>query len=670
MESTECIIIDFDNECFEQSIMVTQYDTGKKVRCHIKGTSGNVGLAMVYCRKPSGLETYTNADVVDDHTVEFYITQQMNAEIGETKCQLQLFGDDKSLTSYKFKMRVRENMIANSRITSTDEYTAFLDAVSKLTGTDAELSDEIEVERAERKSADELEKAARMSDDAVERNARQTADAEERAERKQEIAIERARIDNLITANNPTEGNSELLDIRVGDDGTVYSSAGEAVRSQIKNTLYSMKNIISTEQLADFNDAEKNKIYMISASGIKHSPLDGVGMILSCLSANDVIEDGYCAQVAQTVASKNIMFIRSQFNKAWNEWDEIITKTALDERGYTKYAFRLNPENVDSIDILSDTNNAKANTLYMISHIINNTPDNIPGMLSTLSNYADSYEMGGWCAQQYNTIGGGIPRMYIRYCFSDDWVEWERIVTEHMLSDEINKIEDKIDSAKIECSISLFETIGIVGDSYASGVIYSDSDNFVTKYNKSWGQILARETGCIVTNFSEGGLSTRSWLTSNKGLPLLKSEAPKELYILCLGINDWYHLGDSYLGTLEDITSHENYTDYGDTFYGNYGKIIENIKEKAPDCFMIMSTIADSSRENFNEAIENIAEHYALPIIKQHADNYFQSDFYKNNMIGGHPTAINYSGMAKALRRMIEQCLKDNVEYFKQAFSN
>ena len=234
MESTECIIIDFDNECFEQSIMVTQYDTGKKVRCHIKGTSGNVGLAMVYCRKPSGLETYTNADVVDDHTVEFYITQQMNAEIGETKCQLQLFGDDKSLTSYKFKMRVRENMIADSRITSTDEYTAFLDAVSKLTGTDADLSHEIEVERAERKSADEIEKAARMSDDAVERNARQTADAEERAERIQEIAIERARIDNLITANNPTEGNSELSDIRVGFDGTTYDSAGEAVREQFE----------------------------------------------------------------------------------------------------------------------------------------------------------------------------------------------------------------------------------------------------------------------------------------------------------------------------------------------------------------------------------------------------------------------------------------------------
>jgi lysophospholipase L1-like esterase len=47
---------------------------------------------------------------------------------------------------------------------------------------------------------------------------------------KKEIAVERTRINNLIA--NPTSDDAELVDIRVGADGKVYGSAGEAVRQQ------------------------------------------------------------------------------------------------------------------------------------------------------------------------------------------------------------------------------------------------------------------------------------------------------------------------------------------------------------------------------------------------------------------------------------------------------
>lgn len=287
MESTECILIDFEHEGFEKIIKVTQFDTGKIVRCHIKGISGDVGLAMVYCRKPSGLETYTSADVVDDHTVEFAITKQMNAEIGEVKCQLQLFGDDKSLTSYPFKILVRENMIADSRVTSTDEYTAFIDTVSKLTGAHSELSDKIESEKVERVSADAAEKADRVSADEAEKSERQAADAVEKAERMQEIAVERARINNLVANNNPTEGNSELLDIRVGVDGTDYGSAGDAVRGQI-GSLYE-----DIENLYNLYDPLIETMYNTLLEKTGSVPINKLWICATPLKKNSILENIY-----------------------------------------------------------------------------------------------------------------------------------------------------------------------------------------------------------------------------------------------------------------------------------------------------------------------------------------------------------------------------------------
>ena len=44
------------------------------------------------------------------------------------------------------------------------------------------------------------------------------------------------RVNNLLVQNQPTEGNSELIDIRTGADGKTYPTAGEAVRAIGKGT--------------------------------------------------------------------------------------------------------------------------------------------------------------------------------------------------------------------------------------------------------------------------------------------------------------------------------------------------------------------------------------------------------------------------------------------------
>jgi predicted phosphodiesterase len=47
----------------------------------------------------------------------------------------------------------------------------------------------------------------------------------------------KAQVANLITANNDTDGNSELVDVRYGEDGKTYASAGEAIRAQVEASM-------------------------------------------------------------------------------------------------------------------------------------------------------------------------------------------------------------------------------------------------------------------------------------------------------------------------------------------------------------------------------------------------------------------------------------------------
>lgn len=70
-----------------------------------------------------------------------------------------------------------------------------------------------------------------------------------------DLEAERKRIDNIV-AQPPTVDNAETVDIRVGTDGTIYDSAGTAVRTQFNNVentflnsgMYKVTELIDNEK--------------------------------------------------------------------------------------------------------------------------------------------------------------------------------------------------------------------------------------------------------------------------------------------------------------------------------------------------------------------------------------------------------------------------------------
>ena len=152
------------------------------------------------------------------------------------------------------------------------------------------------------------------------------------------------------------------------------------------------------------------------------------------------------------------------------------------------------------------------------------------------------------------------------------------------------------------------------------------------------------------------------------GLSRLLSKPIEDIYYLVLGIND-VSLGLNYLGTLSDITQYKSKEFYADSFYGNYGRIIENIKEHAPNSKLIIFTMVnnDNLYLDYNRAIIELANYYNIPYIEQYDDDFFKSDIYLN-MSGSHPRAIAYSGMCNAFERLIKKCIINNFDYFKDYY--
>lgn len=221
-------------------------------------------------------------------------------------------------------------------------------------------------------------------------------------------------------------------------------------------------------------------------------------------------------------------------------------------------------------------------------------------------------------------------------------------------------------------SLAMFNSWGVVGDSYGEG-----------NHGRSWGSIAAQMVGNKdgFTNYSKSGISTSTYIDSEYGLLKLLADSAKEFYWLQLGINDSARVHDdpTYLGSIADISG--SYEDYPDTFYGNYGHIIEAIQAHAPRALMIMATVtfsnalramdadATTNIPPVNEAIHEIAEHYGIPCIDILEDQYIRSPWYGVTMggsgTGNHPTVVAFPAIAQAYMRLFGKCVMGNIAYFR-----
>ena len=252
------------------------------------------------------------------------------------------------------------------------------------------------------------------------------------------------------------------------------------------------------------------------------------------------------------------------------------------------------------------------------------------------------------------------------------------------IKDIINTIINDLQNIPVESStdplakiketvgfLSCFLHVGCIGDSLASGEATSNeggSTAYHDIYEHSWGQYLARATGNTYYNFSNGGLTTKTWMTSQHATNCFDGQHLCEAYIIGLGEND--AIAEMTVGTASDINL-SDYTQNADTYYGNYGKIIQRIKAVQPKAKIFALTNPQYNRETagYNDAVRGMSEIF---------DNVYIVDLYKDGRTiinsgfpslckrNGHYNAIGYQYISRIIATYIDWIIENNPDDFNQ----
>lgn len=286
---------------------------------------------------------------------------------------------------------------------------------------------------------------------------------------------------------------------------------------------------------------------------------------------------------------------------------------------------------------------------YSASGNVVNQPSNLP------VNSICIIECIGTAPYKFEFIYTSQGYKFMRYQNGSIWTAWQEDVK---ASDYMQRID----------SMGAFHTFGVIGDSMSSGyalVAPGQSHDF---YDYSWPQVAARKLGNTFYNFTKSGLTTRSWLTDAKGLPLMSDGSHNaQGYAIMLGVNDKNVLGTAYLGTSADIDLND-YTQNADTFYGNYSRIISLIKVQVPNAKIFVYTMpfTDSTTAAFNQAIEYMATiHANVYVVNLEPSMFAAGTFIGQNAVDGHYSPAGWIAIANyVMEQTAEVMFANKTEFY------
>lgn len=214
----------------------------------------------------------------------------------------------------------------------------------------------------------------------------------------------------------------------------------------------------------------------------------------------------------------------------------------------------------------------------------------------------------------------------------------------------------------------IFKKVVCCGDSFTSGhmtvggVVYSTNEEF------AWPHYMAIASGNTYVNCGSSGANTHTWQEVERGLPAATASGLAQAYIIGLGINDSSSDQARHIdvGVSTDIGTTNN------TYYGNYSKIIRDLKAISPDAKVFILTAPNDNPtryDAYNAAVRDIAAAYH-DTYDTHLLDLAVSGWYSNASLTGdywesHYTAIGYQQFAEIMQIALTEYINTHISEFQ-----
>lgn len=424
----------------------------------------------------------------------------------------------------------------------------------------------------------------------------------------------------------------------------------------------------SGPRLWGFVDAN-NKILNVSEAGVTG---DNLQLVAPANSAEIIINSTIAGYGVSYYLSKNS--IQGQLN--WKTAGVAISSPSVSETtgkfinrsgsvGTTSGAAYTSKFFVARGDKISLSARGYLTNVAMISKVVTENTEYIPMVVSidsSLHTYEYIADEDGYYACSFFT---SLPH-YLDVIANTPNVLSERI---NILADVIGQVDP---TSKINDGLYQgIPVIGMIGDSLMSGAGYDPNTGSVhDNIEYAWWKTLERKSGMTYRRFCRGGMSTFAFVSDTTyGLPVALTAGNEcNLYIVGLEINDRNNYPND-LGTSSDIDL-SNPDNNANTFYGNYGKIIQKITAFNPGCKFILFTNPRSDGA-WNDAIRTISgmfsNAYLVDLYAMYSQYYEGDEAYFNRYkdSSAHYPAMAYKAMAKLLEAAIDKCINDNYTEFR-----
>lgn len=248
--------------------------------------------------------------------------------------------------------------------------------------------------------------------------------------------------------------------------------------------------------------------------------------------------------------------------------------------------------------------------------------------------------------------------------WSDFFVKYDDIYINAL---NIKKIKDKASTFGVQ----MFAKIGVIGDSISCGWAKDKNGNNSRRNTEiSWPQQMARRLGCTAYNLGASGVDPVEWFQSDYEFAeycytQYQSVGFCDLYIIGLGLNP-----TSTLGSISDINS-SDYTQNGESFFGQYARIIQMINAEHPNAIVICVTEPTTRIASTDQAVRDIcALSYInanlLDLEKDYFDLFNTEEIISERQPDGlHYTPYGYSLLADAMETALNDYIAKHTTSFK-----